>query len=86
MKRNLNLFLLSIIFVSAVYAEYQYDYFSDRVSREFRDGYDLEDWIERGNATVTASPRFADGIRLTAWAGERTEEEEEYEPPPYIRV
>lgn len=79
MKRNLSLFLLSIIFVSAAYAEYQYDYFSDRVSREFRDGYDLEDWIERGNATVTASPRFADGVRLTAWAGEHPEDEEEYE-------
>lgn len=79
MKRNLSLFLVSIIFVSAAYAEYQYDYFSDRVSREFRDGYDLEDWIERGNATVTASPRFADGVRLTAWAGEHPQDEEEYE-------
>ena len=55
-----------------------YDYFSDRISREHRDAGDVEDWIERGNATVTASPRFDNGIRLTAWAGE-TDEAENYE-------
>ena len=55
-----------------------YDYFSDRISREHRDAGDVEDWIERGNATVTASPRFESGIRLTAWANE-SDKEEDYE-------
>ena len=55
-----------------------YDYFSDRTSREHRDAGDVEDWIERGNATVTASPRFESGIRLTAWANE-SDKEENYE-------
>ena len=54
------------------------DYFSDRISREHRDAGDVEDWIERGNATVTASPRFDSGIRLTAWANE-SDKEEDYE-------
>ena len=53
-----------------------YDYFSDRTSREHRDAGDVEDWIERGNATVTASPRFESGIRLTAWANESAKEED----------
>ncbi len=55
-----------------------YDYFSDRISREHRDAGDVEDWVERGNATVTASPRFESGIRLTAWANE-FDREEDYE-------
>ena len=59
-------------------AQYDYDYFSDRMSREHRDAGDVEDWIERGNATVTASPRFENGIRLTAWASE-SDEAENYE-------
>ena len=53
-----------------------YDYFSDRISREHRDAGDVEDWVERGNATVTASPRFESGIRLTAWANESYNEED----------
>lgn len=57
---------------------YDYDHFSDRISREHRDAGDVEDWIERGNATVTASPRFENGIRLTAWASE-SDEAENYE-------
>ena len=55
-----------------------YDYFSDQTSREHRDAGDVEDWIERGNATVTASPSFENGIRLTAWASE-SDEAENYE-------
>ena len=55
-----------------------YDYFSDQTSREHRDAGDVEDWIERGNATVTASPSFENGIRLAAWAGE-SDEAENYE-------
>ena len=45
-----------------------YDYYTDRLSREHRVANDVDEWIERGNATITASPRFEDGVRLTAWA------------------
>ncbi len=71
----LTIFLLMLV-PSAVLAEY--NYFSDRMGREHRDASDVEDWIERGNATVTASPRFENGIRLTAWASE-SDEAEHYE-------
>ena len=70
--------LLLMLMPHTAPAQYDYDYFSDRVSREHRDAGDVEDWIERGNATVTASPRFENGIRLTAWASE-SENEENYE-------
>ena len=75
----LTIFLLMLM-PHAVLANYEYDYnyFSDRISREHRDAGDVEDWIERGNATVTASPRFESGIRLTAWANE-SDEAENYE-------
>ena len=62
--------LLLMLMPHTALAQYGYDYFSDRISREHRDAGDVEDWIERGNATVTASPRFESGIRLTAWANE----------------
>ena len=65
--------LLLMLTPHTVPAQYDYDYFSDRISREHRDAGDVEDWIERGNATVTASPRFENGIRLTAWASESDE-------------
>jgi hypothetical protein len=55
---------------TAVQADYEYDYLSDLLNREHRDAGNVDDWIERGNATVTASPSFENGIRLTAWAGE----------------
>ena len=71
----LTIFLLTLM-PHAVLADY--DYFSDRISREHRDAGDVEDWIERGNATVTASPRFESGIRLTAWANE-SDKEDDYE-------
>ena len=45
-----------------------YDYYADRLSREHRIANDVDEWIERGSATITASPRFEDGVRLTAWA------------------
>ena len=45
-----------------------YDYYADRLSREHRVANEVDEWIERGSATITASPRFEDGIRLTAWA------------------
>lgn len=56
-------------------ADYEYDYFSDRLSREYRDAEDLEDWIERGNSTVTASPQFPNGVRLSAWESEYKDDE-----------
>ena len=70
--------LLLMLMPHTAPAQYDYDYFSDRVSREHRDAGDVEDWIERGNATVTGSPRFENGIRLTAWASE-SESAENYE-------
>ena len=71
------IFLLTLV-PHAALADYDYDYFSDRTSREYRDAGDVEDWIERGNATVTASPRFESGIRLAAWANE-SDKEDDYE-------
>ena len=49
---------------------------SDCESNYFRsrDAADAEDWIERGRASVTDSPVFRDGIRLTASAAEAGEE------------
>ena len=55
-----------------------YDYYADRLSREHRVANDVDEWIERGNATITASPRFEDGVRLTAWAN-ATEDANNYE-------
>ena len=55
-----------------------HDYYGDRLSREHRVASDVDEWIERGNATITASPRFEDGVRLTAWAND-TYGTEDYE-------
>ena len=61
--------------VSPIAADYDY---SDRLSREHRVANEVDEWIERGNATITASPRFEDGIRLTAWAN-ASQSTEDYE-------
>ena len=55
-----------------------YDYYADRLSREHRVANEVDEWIERGNATITASPRFEDGVRLTAWSnnGQNTDDYE----------
>ncbi len=45
-----------------------FEHYADRLSREHRIASDVDEWIERGNATITASPRFEDGVRLAAWA------------------
>ena len=45
-----------------------YDDYADRLSREHRVANEVDEWIERGSATITASPRFEEGVRLTAWA------------------
>ena len=54
------------------------DYYADRLSREHRVASDVDEWIERGNATITASPRFEDGVRLTAWA-DAAQDTDDYE-------
>ena len=59
-------------------ADADYDYYADRLSREHRIASDVDEWIERGNATITASPRFEDGVRLTAWAN-NAQDAENYE-------
>ena len=59
-------------------ANADYDYYGDRLSREHRVASDVDEWIERGNATITASPRFEDGVRLTAWAND-AQNTDEYE-------
>ncbi len=73
MKRILTLTiagLLSCLLIGTLaavsYADY--GYYADRLSREHRVANDVDEWIERGNATITASPIFEDGMRLTAWA------------------
>jgi len=55
-------------------ANADYGAYADQLSREHRVASDLDEWVERGNATVTASPRFADGVRLTAWANSAPDE------------
>lgn len=65
-------------FAIADYYEYDYFYTTDRMSREHRLAGDVDDWFERGNSTVTASPIFPDGIRLTAWASGYDEETFEF--------
>lgn len=68
--------LLSGILVTVSYADY--GYYADRLSREHRVANDVDEWIERGNATITGSPIFEDGMRLTAWAN-TDQNDENYE-------
>jgi len=74
--------IISLIFLNqygiADYYEYDYFYTSDNLSREHRLAGDVDDWIERGNSMVTASPIFEDGIRLTAW-GSKYQTDESFE-------
>ena len=83
MKSRINisipLIIIGILSTTLAQANYESDYFSDLLSRDPREAGDADDWIERGNATVTASPRFEDGIRLTAWADAYDQEEEAHE-------
>ena len=62
--------LLSCLLIGTFTSVSDADYgnYADRVSREHRLANDVDEWIERGNATITASPLFEDGMRLTAWA------------------
>ena len=68
------LFMLAIPAVSQV--DYDYSDYSDRLSREHRAGNDVDEWIERGNATINASPHFEEGARLTAWASQDIQEDD----------
>ena len=61
-------------FIEAGY-DYELGSYDGRAS-EHRDAANVDDLIERGQASVTDSPQFPDGIRLTAWA----KEEGEFEP------
>ena len=77
----LNPLALSICFFAlsmpaVIQADYDDGYYSDRLSREHRTGSDVDEWIERGNATITASPRFDEGARLTAWASKYIREDD----------
>ncbi len=55
------------------YSSYRYD---NKIGTERRQGYQADDFVERGQASITESPLFDDGIRLAAWA---TRHEEDYE-------
>ena len=74
------LVLFSCLFVfsapTAIQADYDYSHYSDRLSREHRVGNDVDEWIERGNATINASPHFEEGARLTAWANEYIQDDD----------
>lgn len=61
--------LLSLLLTAGLStpADADYDYYADRLSREHRIANEVDEWIERGSATITASPLFEDGVRLTAW-------------------
>ncbi len=65
--------LLSCLLIGTIAAvsHADYGYYADRLSREHRVASDVDEWIERGNATITASPIFDEGMRLTAWATAR---------------
>ncbi|HIE29582.1 TPA: hypothetical protein EYP66_20115 [Candidatus Poribacteria bacterium] len=54
---------------------YRYDYEHEiTLSREYRKAKDTDDFLERGDAEVTESPIFEDGIRLSAQGFESEEE------------
>lgn len=46
----------------------RYYNYSDRLTSEYRRGFQVDDWIERGSSSVTDSPVFPDGLRLSSWA------------------
>jgi hypothetical protein len=79
MKRNVVIVGCMILglFVSAhtVTAQtgYRYELTDGYSTRDtgYRCAVDMDDWLERGRASVTESPLFSEGVRLTAWAGER---------------
>ncbi len=53
-----------------------YTSYGDRITSEYRRGYQVDDWVERGASSVTESPIYSDGIKLSAWA---TRYEDDYD-------
>jgi hypothetical protein len=53
-----------------------YTSYGDRIASEYRRGYQVDDWVERGASSVTESPLYSDGIRLSSWA---TQYEDDYD-------
>jgi hypothetical protein len=61
---------------SPIYIEYQTKH-NEKITSEKRDAYKVDDWTERGSASVTNSPKLDDGIRLATWAN-RYDDEYDY--------
>jgi len=59
-------------------ASYSTPYYGERISSNYRRGYQMDDWVERGASSVTESPIFSDGVRLSAWST-MGEGEDDYE-------
>ncbi|MBD3182651.1 hypothetical protein GF312_10185 [Candidatus Poribacteria bacterium] len=54
---------------------YKHNNYEDRdINREERSGRDMDDWIERGESSVTESPVFRQGVRLAACANHHRDE------------
>lgn len=53
-----------------------YDTYDNKIGTERRQGYQADEFIEKGAASVTESPKFDDGVRLAAWA---TRDGEDYQ-------
>ena len=60
----------------AQYSSPYSSYYGDRITSDYRRGYQTDDWVERGSSSVTESPIYSDGIRLAAWA---TQDQDEYD-------
>jgi len=58
------------------YDEYNYRR-GEKINSEKRDGYQVNDWIERGSSSVTNSPKYKNGIRLATWTN-RYDDEYDY--------
>ena len=56
-------------------SDYRYQ-LGGRITSDYRRGYQVDDWVERGGSSVTESPIFSDGIRLTSW---ETRYEDDYD-------
>jgi len=64
------------ISIGAQYSSPYSSYYGDRITSDYRRGYQTDDWVERGSSSVTESPIYSDGIRLAAWA---TQGQDEYD-------
>lgn len=71
-------FFVEVPIASLYDYEYETDYDYDRLSRERRPAAQVDDYLERGNATVTLSPVFDEGIRVAAWANDSDDENYEF--------